>query len=145
MQSTTATVDGSPANCLVNYTLAATMKLALETRSDSSAAGTADASVTLGTVSSTCSLLPSDIGSGTATFTGPITGTTGALRFSQEITQNQSFPGVSVISKITLTFTGSLSSGVVTGTITMAQATNVDGQGITGRGVGTGTYAITLR
>jgi hypothetical protein len=118
--------------------------MALQVQPSGAASGTATVSGTTSTGTITCSFLGSGIpGGGTSTapadLTSPLTGTSSSLAFTETVAGSDQGANFSW----TMAFTGSVSSGVVTGTLretyTWGNIPNVTVYG------GNGTTTVTLR
>jgi len=75
----------------------------------------------------------------------PITGTTGSLRFTETLSLNDASEGFTIAVTGTSGFAGSLSGGVITGTLTDTFQMTGNGQGLTIRGNWSSTVPVTLR
>lgn len=139
-------------SCTSTYAVTGTIRIVLNSTTDGSVSGTGDATPSFRETATTCTTPGLDLSPDgsvvTMPFTGPVTGTSSSLRFTQDTTQNQNVQGATVSSRFTQTFTGSLSGNSITGTVTMTSSSSViisgDGFTITGTGTGTGTMPATL-
>ena len=138
------TYSASGFNCTFNYAFSGTtMKMTLTTGAGGSVSGNVDYSGTLSNLSNTCNqpgLAPPPLGAlqtGPFTQTAQVTGTTSSFRFTQDLDQSQQ--GLTV--KNSISITGSLANGVVTGTYQVNLT--ISGSGIDMRG--TVNIPFTLR
>ena len=123
--------------CSWNYVQSGTLRLAL-TVQGAAVTGTLTANGTTTTNLFSCPgvPLPQD-SSGPFTLTGPVTGSSSSLRFSQ----NFDIGGQGVVGSFVYAFTGALNGGVVTGTLT--ETYRQEGLGVIVNG--TTTIPVTLR
>ena len=132
--------------CVVTRALNGTMTISLDSQSSSAVNGKAEISGTDTVISQTCNG-PIHSDSFRNAFT--ITGTPASLGFRDQRTETR--PGnpdatQTVISTLTLAFQGSLSGGVITGTLTFDEKSETTGgRGGIIRESATGTFPITLR
>ena len=132
--------------CVVTRALNGTMTITLDSQSSSAVNGKAEISGTDTVISQTCNG-PIHSDSFRNAFT--ITGTPASLGFRDQRTETR--PGnpdatQTVISTLTLAFQGSLSGGVITGTLTFDEKSETTGgRGGIIRESATGTFPITLR
>ena len=132
--------------CVVTRALNGTMTISLDSQSSSAVNGKAEISGTDTVISQTCNG-PIHSDSFRNAFT--ITGTPASLGFRDQRTETR--PGTpdatqTVISTLTLAFQGSLSGGVITGTLTFDEKSETTGgRGGIIRESATGTFPITLR
>ena len=139
-------------SCTATYTRAGTLRIVLETRSDGSAGGTGQiVGVSTRINSGTCTdgtFIPLNGIVDDAPADGalvPITGTAASLRYSENFSQTDSADGVTVNITGTSSFAGSLSGGVITGTLTESFQMTGGGSGVTIRGNWSSTIPVTLR
>jgi hypothetical protein len=149
----TSTSTGiAPISCTSTYSVTGPIRVVLNNTTDGSASGTGTVDATFRETATTCTVPGLDLSPDGQPFpfqfTGPVTGNSSSLRFTQDITQNQNIQGAQVNSRITSTFTGSISGNSMTGTVTMTSTSSVtitvEGFTITGTGTGTGTMPATL-
>ena len=132
--------------CVVTRALNGTMTISLDSQSSSAVNGKAEIRGTDTVISQTCNG-PIHSDSFRNAFT--ITGTPASLGFRDQRTETR--PGnpdatQTVISTLTLAFQGSLSGGVITGTLTFDEKSETTGgRGGIIRESATGTFPITLR
>lgn len=132
--------------CVVTRALSGTMTITLDSQSSSAVNGKAEISGTDTVISQTCNG-PTHSDSFRNAFT--ITGTPASLGFRDQRTETR--PGnpdatQTVTSTLTLAFQGSLSGGVITGTLTFDEKSETTGgRGGLIRESATGTFPITLR
>ena len=151
MSTTTASSTGST-TCVSTRAINGTLTMNLVVQKDGSVTGNAQTGGTLAEIAFTssqfCSPLP---GSVPFAWSAPVTGSTSNMVFSGNSSGTGPTPGGggSVTSNTTTSFVGSLSNGVITGTLTYTDATNGTNQvgpvasTITGRG--SVSMPITLR
>ena len=132
--------------CVVTRALNGTMTITLDSQSSSAVNGKAEISGTDTVISQTCNG-PIHSDSFRNAFT--ITGTPASLGFRDQRTETRpGYPDATqtVISTLTLAFQGSLSGGVITGTLTFDEKSETTGgRGGIIRESATGTFPITLR
>jgi hypothetical protein len=132
-------------SCTIPFTYTGPIRMTLQTQTSGSVTGTMDVTMssTSGGLSCTQFInLPAPGGSSApATINGPVTGTPAALAFQQ--TQTSTDPTISGSTTWTLSFRGSLSNGVVTGTLT--ETLSMSYPSLITSGGGTGSTQITLR
>jgi hypothetical protein len=146
MTTTGGTIVGGSVTCMSTHTIVGTFTIQLEERSDGSIAGQGS---TAGTRTETavtgppvCTSPGFSVG---FVYHGPITGTTGTIAWNVQTFAPNRGPGT-VDSTHTLAFTGTRSSGVITGTLTfteMFSGTNTGGS--TSTGSGSTSFPVTLR
>jgi hypothetical protein len=141
---------GTTFNCTYTYAVTGgNLRITLQTRSDGTVGGTGDATSTITVSSINCSIPIPGVTTGQSgpfPFNGPISGTTGSIRFTQDQSQTIPVEGAGTVSaRNTETFTGSLSGGVITGTITSTHSVSFSGAGISFTANGSGTFPVTLR
>ncbi len=132
-------------SCVVTRALNATMKIDLDSQSSTTVVGRAEISGTDAVVSQTC-----DGPTHTDTFTQqhPITGSPSALGFRDQRTETRpaDFDASQTVTSTTiLSFQGTLSGGVITGTLIFEEKSETVGRGNVVRESATGTFAVTLR
>ena len=140
---TTLTSDGSKGtSCVSTRALSGTVTITLR---DGDASGTLNSTGTQQEVSTQCALLG---GTGGINVTGPITGGPSNLLFTSQSSNTSTTPAT-VTSTETVKFTGSLSAGVITGTLGYQHQTrgsnSVNGVSTTIAGDGQTSFAMTLR
>jgi hypothetical protein len=145
----TVVVDGG-LTCTANLTWIGTLRLNV-TNTNSVISGTVDGTGTQAFVSNSCNLpIPGiDLSSSPIAFTGPLSGSPSSITFRQDLSQSIAVPGYPNVSVVgAITFTGSLSNGVVTGTLAVNSTVNFPGDPATGgsfKGTASGTFPITAR
>jgi hypothetical protein len=90
-------------------------------------------------------LLPASV---SAPYRGAVTGSTGNMAFNQQTIDTSTSPATVTVTNI-LTFTGAMSDGVITGTVTYSEASSglsiFNGLTSTITGSGTTTFPVMLR
>ncbi len=116
----------------------------LEQRSDGTVTGTASTDGSDVVVAATC---PNDIVSVPFNGESPVTGTVTSIEFHKE--SRKSGPGLSGLGTYTttstVTFTGALSGGVVTGTLKYSESSVFEGAQFPSQSSGTASFPVTLR
>ena len=97
-------------SCTSTYAVTGTMRVVLNNTTDGSAAGTGSADAMFRETATTCTVPGLDLSPDGQpvpfSFTGPVTGTSGSLRFTQDTTSNQNVQGAQINSRFTSTFAG---------------------------------------
>ena len=132
--------------CVVTRTANATMQITLDSQSSTTVSGKGEFSGTDTVISQTCDG-PTATGSFRQAFT--ITGSPGSLGFREQRTETRpaDFDASQTVTSTTnVVFQGSLSAGVITGTLTFDEKSEtVGGRGGIVRESASGTFPITLR
>lgn len=131
--------------CVVIRAVNGTMKITLDSQSSSSVTGRGEISGTDNVISQTCDG-PAHAGTFTQNFT--ITGSPPSLGFRESRTETRPADfdaSLTVTSTTNVAFQGSLSNGVITGTMTFEEKSETVGRGITIHETATGTFPVTLR
>ena len=141
-----STIVGSASTCVVTRTVNATMQVTLDSQSATAVSGKGEFSGTDTVISQTCDG-PTTAGSFRQSFT--LTGSPSSLGFREQRTETRpaDFDATqTVTSTINVAFQGTLSAGVITGTLTFEEKSEtVGGRGGIVRESATGTFPITLR
>ena len=132
--------------CVVTRTANATMQITLDSQSSTTVSGKGEFSGTDTVISQTCDG-PTATGSFSQAFT--ITGSPASLGFREQRTETRpaDFDASQMVTSTTnIAFQGSLSAGVITGTLTFDEKSEtVGGRGGIVRESASGTFPITLR
>ncbi len=137
--------------CTATYARNGTLRMILTTQSNGTVTGTAQMlSFTTRVTSTVCSgglqvPIPNVITDNASGSIVPVTGTTGSLRFSEDFSLSDSQQGFTTVVRGTSTFTGSLSGGVITGTLAETFTMTSDGLGLSIRGNWSSSFPVTLR
>lgn len=144
--TSTVTILGDPASSCT-FTLRQTGTVALRTQTASSGAftGTFESNGRQVVTASTCQFVSGVLADGPITYTAPVEGSGGTVRFSQEFRDSGSVAGGSYTSISPIGFTGTVTSGGVTGTLTYNAVADVRGDGFTSRATWVGNIPVTLR
>jgi hypothetical protein len=94
---------------------------------------------------STCEGLSGVIGDQPFTYSANVEGSGNTIRFTQEFRDSASVPGATYNTTATISFTGTVSGGSVTGALTYNAVTDYRGDGFSGRGTWTGNIPLNLR
>ena len=141
----TSTIVGV-ATCVVTRAVTATMQVTLDSQSATAVSGKGEFSGTDAVISQTCSG-PTSTGSFRHAFT--LTGSPSSLSFreSRTTTGPAEFDATQTVTSTTnVSFQGSLSGGVITGTLTFDEKSEtIGGRGGIVRESASGTFPITLR
>ena len=136
--------------CTATLAKTGSLRIILTTQTGGTVTGTGQMlSLTTRITSLTCSdgtqvPLPNTDFGGANGILNPITGTTGSLRFQEDVNITDTTLGETTTVRGTTTFTGSLSGGVITGTLTDTFTTTSDGE-LTVRGTSSSSTPVTLR
>ena len=148
----TSTFEGAQfQTCNATYTRTGTLRFILTAQSSGAVTGTGQlVSFVTNVTSIRCSdgttiPLPGSAGESGSGALVQVTGTTSSLRFQEDVNLTDTSAGVAVNIKGTTTFTGSLSGGVVTGTLGEVFALTYDGQGLSTRGNWSSSSPVTAR
>jgi hypothetical protein len=137
--------------CNSTYTRTGTLRLILTTQAGGAVTGTGQLmSMVTNVTSIRCSdglsiPIPGNVAEGANGGIVPVTGTTGSLRFQEDVNITDNSQGIAVTIRGSSSFTGSLSGGVVTGTLTDTFALTGDGSGVSVRGNWSSTSQVTAR
>lgn len=141
-----STIVGSASTCVVTRTVNATMQVTLDSQSTTAISGKGEFSGTDTVISQTCDGSTAT-GSFRQAFT--LTGSPSSLGFREQFTETRPAdfdPTQTVTSTRSIGFQGSLSGGVITGTLTFEERSEtVGGRGGIVRESATGSFPITLR
>jgi hypothetical protein len=94
---------------------------------------------------STCEGLSGIIGDQPFMYSANVEGSGNTIRFTQEFNDSGGVEGATYSSTATISFTGTVSGGTVTGALTYNAVTDYRGDGFSGQGKWTGTIPLTLR
>jgi len=144
---TTTTTSGSGSNsCASTQAITATLTIQLEERADGTVTGRGSTTGTrIETAVTQAPFCNSNGISASFNYSGPITGTTGNITLAAQNFVARTTPGT-VDSTHTLAFTGTLSSGVITGTLNFSEAfSGPNTSGGTTTGSGSTSFTVTLR
>ena len=134
------------ASCAWRMSYTGTIKMSLDTRHDGTVAGTADVQTTqYAVITQTLGPAPPDprcfaYTPLVSTWNLPVTGTPANLTFSGQKVNTQNGTSTN-----TFTFSGALTSGVVSGTATYTEVTQGGGSSPRSGSSGSATFAVTLR
>ena len=78
-------------------------------------------------------------------YSANVEGSGNTIRFTQEFKDSGGVEGATYSSTATISFTGTVSGGTVTGALTYNAVTDYRGDGFSGQGKWTGTIPLTLR
>ena len=139
-------------SCNASYTRTGTLRIVLQTTSTGTVTGTGQVlglttRLTAGSCNDGTFIDLNGIVDDTAvdSATSPITGTTGSFRYTENLSVNDSADGFTVSVTGSSGFAGSLSGGVITGTLSDTFQMTGGGSGITIRGNWTSAVPVTLR
>jgi hypothetical protein len=144
---TSTTTSGTSSNsCASTQAITGTLTIQLEERADGTVTGSGSTTGTrIETAVTQAPFCSSNGISVSFNYSGPITGTTGNIALAVQTFAANRGPGT-VDSTHTLAFTGTLSNGVITGTLNFTEAysgTNTSGSTTTGSG--STSFAVSLR
>jgi len=144
--TSTVTVSGEPNfTCTFSMRHTGTANLRLQTTSAGTITGTLDMTGRQVVTTSTCGVVAGVIGDAPFTYTAPVEGSAGTVRFNQEFRDTQNVEGASVSVISTMSFTGTVSAGGVTGTLTYNSSAELRGDGFTSKATWTGSMPISMR
>jgi len=144
--TSTVTVSGEPNfTCTFSMRHTGTANLRLQTTSTGTITGTLDMSGRQVVTTSTCGVVAGVIGDAPFTYTAAVEGSGGTVRFNQEFRDTQNVEGASVSVISTMSFTGTVSAGGVTGTLTYNSSAELRGDGFTSKATWTGSMPISMR
>jgi hypothetical protein len=143
--STTTSAAGSN-TCASTQAITGTLTLQIEQRADGTVTGSGSTTGTRVETAATQSPFCGSPGlSVTFNYSGPITGTAGNITWAVQTFAPNRGPGT-VDSTHTLGFTGTLSNGAITGTLSFTEAySGTNTSGSTTNGSGSTSFAVTLR
>ncbi len=138
----TITSSGAP-TCTITRAISGTMTITLETKSDGSLSGPAQIEGTDVVVARTC---PGDPVNTSFSGREQVTGTAASLGFTRESTNTNTTPqGEPFTNTTTVVFTGSLSGGVITGTLSYKEQGTIQNRPFPSQTSGSTSFPITLR
>ena len=144
--TSTLTIVGEPnTTCTFAMRQTGTANIRLQTSSAGAITGTLDLSGRQVVTTTTCGLLGGVLGDAPFTYSANVSGSAGAVNFSQEFKDSGSVEGGSWSSTSTIAFTGTVSASGVTGTLTYNAVGDVRGDGFSSRATWTGSIPITMR
>ena len=129
--------------CVSTQSITGMLTIQLEERDDGTVAGNGSTTGTRTQIAVTCNAAPLSV---SFNFGGPVSGTVGNITLAVESVSARTTPEQTVDSTLTLGFTGSLNSGVITGTLSFTETfRDLSSSGSIGTGSGSTTFAVTLR
>lgn len=144
--ASTVTVSGAPAfSCTFTMRQTGNAAIRLTTTSAGTISGTLDLSGKQVVSTTTCGEAFGVLGDEPFNYTANVEGSAGSVRFTQEFRDSFSVDGATVTSVATVTFTGTVSAGGVTGTLSYNSKAEVRGDGFTSLATWTGSIPINLR
>ena len=144
--TSTVSFTGEPtSSCNFSTRTTGTSALRLQTASNGTLSGTLDMNGRQVVTVSTCEGLSGIIGDQPFMYSANVEGSGNTIRFTQEFKDSGGVEGATYSSTATISFTGTVSGGTVTGALTYNAVTDYRGDGFSGQGKWTGTIPLTLR
>ena len=144
--TSTVTATGEPNfTCTFSLRNTGTASLRLQTTSAGVISGTLEMNGRQVVSTSTCGVVAGQIGEGPFTYSAPVEGSGGNVRFTQEFRDSQTIEGVSVSMVGTIAFTGTVSAGGATGTLTYNWSADLRGDGFASKATWTGSMQLNMR
>lgn len=137
--------DSISSSCTLNLRQTGTVTLRMQTTAAGAISGTFEMNGRQVVSGSTCEGIAPGFAEGPVSYTANVEGSGGTVRFTQEFRESGTVPGGSYTNVASLSFTGSVSGGTVTGTLTYNSVVEARGDGFTSRGTMTGSFPISLR
>jgi hypothetical protein len=135
-------------SCASTRSIAGTLTVEFEQHGDGSVTGTGSTTGTETEIANTGPVCQATFGTNGFSYRGPVTGSTGNLTFNEQKIIPGTNPATITFTN-TIVFTGAMSNGVITGTVTYSEAlsgfTIFNGSTTTHAGSGTTTFPVTLR
>ena len=144
--TSTVTATGEPNfTCTFSLRNTGTASLRLQTTSAGVITGTLEMNGRQVVSTTTCGVAAGQIGEGPFTYSAPVEGSGGNVRFTQEFRDTQTVEGVSISMLGTIAFTGTVSASGATGTLTYNWSADLRGDGFTSRATWTGSMQLNMR
>jgi hypothetical protein len=144
--STWTFIDEPGFSCSVSVRNTGTANMRLQTASSGAITGTLEMNGNQAVSAANCGEATGLIPDAPFVMTANVEGSGNTVRFTQEFRDSQTFPDVgSFTSVATISFTGTISGGSVSGGLTYNSTVDLRGDGFSGRATMTGTINITLR
>jgi len=134
-----------PSSCNFSTRTTGTATLRLQTASNGAQSGTLDLNGRQVVTVSTCEGLSGVIGDQPFMYSANVEGSGNTIRFTQEFRDSGGVPGAMYDTTATISFTGTVSGGSVSGALTYNAVTDYRGDGFSGRGTWTGNIPLNLR
>jgi len=144
--TSTVTATGEPDfSCSFSLRNTGTASLRLQTTSSGVISGTLEMNGRQVVSTTTCGVVAGQIGEGPFTYSAPVEGSNGNVRFTQEFRDSQTVEGVAVTMNGTIAFTGTVSASGATGTLTYNWSADLRGDGFSSRATWTGSMQLSMR
>jgi hypothetical protein len=144
--TSTVTFEGEPnTSCTFAMRTTGVANTRLQTTAAGVISGTLEMNGRNVVTTSTCGEIGGVIGDEPFVQSANVEGSGGTIRFTQEFRDSGSVPGAMWTTTATISFTGTVSSSGVTGTLTYNSVGDIRGDGFTSRATWTGSIPLTLR
>ena len=144
--TSTVSIVGEPGTtCTFTTRNTGTVTLRLQTAANGTLSGTFEINGRQLVTVSTCVELSGFINDAPLVYSANVEGSAGAVRFTQEFRDSGGVTGATYSTTATISFTGTVSAGSVSGALTYNAVTDIRGDGFTAHATWTGNIPLNLR